>query len=265
MKKYLLNYDVRLGERDVILASFPRSGSYWLSCLLAFAIIETEGFAIRHCKKNIKKLIPRDRALFEGRYEELGLKFRCFPRIIKTHGLFLKKYKKTVYMIRDPRDVMTSFYYFRKYHVGKDMTLGSLSEFIRNELDGWCLNVKSWKNKSDMVLVYEDMLKDIDKEIRKLFDFLEIRLDGDLLKRMVRKCAFDRAQKEEIGGYVKKFGKKPDIKSLKVRKGGSGDWKRHFSKEDQAFLSEKIKEHGLEKFLGNIGYSFETQRIDGEF
>lgn len=110
--KYLLGTDhaernLRVYPDDTFLVSYPRSGNTWTRFLVANFVFPNENVSFL----NIEKLIP-DTSSQSNR----ALKRTPRPRIIKTHQYFDHRYPKTIYIVRDPRDVALSYYDFqRKY------------------------------------------------------------------------------------------------------------------------------------------------------
>src|SRR2546425_1809027 len=115
--KYALGTDVAgrnlaVYPDDTFIVSYPRSGNTWARFLIANLVHPnaTVTFA------NIEKLIP-DTSSQSNR----ALKRTPRPRIIKTHQYFDPRYRKVIYIVRDPRDVALSYHQFqRKYRQIED-------------------------------------------------------------------------------------------------------------------------------------------------
>ena len=96
------------------------------------------------------------------------------PRIIKSHEYFDPRYKKVIYIVRDPRDVALSYYDFCA-EISADRRPVSrsrrfVSDFVGGRLSSvdwgtWGENVASWfytrsGRPNFLLLRYEDMLAD---------------------------------------------------------------------------------------------------------
>ncbi len=90
---------------DIFLVSFPKSGNTWTRFLLGNLMNpdKSVGFA------DIESVVP-DIAAFP-RADFRGLRR---PRLIKSHDCFDPRYRRVIYIIRDPRDVAVSLYYYAK-------------------------------------------------------------------------------------------------------------------------------------------------------
>src|ERR1700736_5647469 len=88
---------------DTFLVSFPRSGNTWTRFLVCNLINADNPVTFAGLESRIPEIydVP-DRVL------------RAFPRprIVKSHECFDPRYKKVIYIVRDPRDVAVSNYHW---------------------------------------------------------------------------------------------------------------------------------------------------------
>jgi hypothetical protein len=145
--KYLFGTDragrsLTVFEDDTFIVSFPRSGNTWTRFLVANLVRPQEPVTFA----NIERVVP-DIHAHSKRY----LKSVQRPRILKSHEYFDPRYKKLIYILRDPRDVAVSSYYFhlkqRQIEDGypferyvKDFVNGS----VWAGYGSWGENVNSW-------------------------------------------------------------------------------------------------------------------------
>ena len=109
---------------DIFLVSFPKSGNTWIRFLLANLMNPDKpvGFA------NIESVVP-DIAVFpRGDFRKLAR-----PRLIKSHDCFDPRYRRVIYIIRDPRDVAVSIYHYAKKVKNIDDSF-SLEAFVKRML-----------------------------------------------------------------------------------------------------------------------------------
>ena len=162
-------------------------------------------------------------------------RFNGFPRIIKTHlayNVLLGK-KKTILVVRDPRDVMVSFYKYETTKTNYKQRLyknDSFKEFIRHPklgIESWCKHYISWKPYADLIIKYED-IKFNDKQVFTAMNkFLEISVEPEVFEKALELSRFDNIKKiEQTRGsaITEKFGS-----SFKfARSGKIGQWKDFF-------------------------------------
>src|SRR5258707_14687106 len=233
--KYALGRDIAgrtLAVRpdDSFIVSYPRSGNTWTRFLVANLIHPEQPATFA----NIERLIP-DWEGMSSRY----VKRVPRPRIIKSHEYFDPRYKKVVYIVRDPRDVALSYYDFsRKYRQIEDsypltsfvhdFVAGSLSSF---DWGTWGENVSSWfytrNGRTDFLLLrYEDMLSNTAGELGKVARFLGIDATRERLTAAIERSSADRMRNLEAtqgDKWVSTKDKRSDIPF--VRTASSGLWK----------------------------------------
>jgi hypothetical protein len=90
---------------DIFLVSFPKSGNTWTRFLLGNLMNpdKSVGFA------NIEGLVPDIAAFPRADFRKLER-----PRVIKSHDCFDPRYRRVIYIIRDPRDVAVSLYFYAR-------------------------------------------------------------------------------------------------------------------------------------------------------
>ena len=92
---------------DTFIVSYPRSGNTWTRFLVANLLFADRPVTFA----NIEELVPDAEA-----QSSLYMKRVPSPRVIKSHEYFDHRYPKMLYIVRDPRDVVLSYYNFsRKY------------------------------------------------------------------------------------------------------------------------------------------------------
>jgi hypothetical protein len=215
---------------DTFVVSYPRSGNTWTRFLIANLIHPDKNVSFA----NIEQLIP-DTASQSNR----ALKRTARPRIIKTHEYFDHRYPRTIYIVRDPRDVALSYYDFqRKYRqIEDDHPLERyVEDFVAGRLISsswgtWSENVASWiftrgHRENFLLLRYEDMMQDTLSQLARIAVFLGIEADPARLQRSVELSSADRMrelEKSESEQWVATRGRRPDIPFIRTAK--SGGWR----------------------------------------
>lgn len=173
---------------DVFLVSYPRSGNTWTRFLLGNLIYHTDPMTFA----NVESRIPEIYLFPDSKLRSLPR-----PRVLKSHEYFDPRYQKTIYIVRDPRDVAVSMYHYsiKRRTIPEDQPISS---FIPGFLQGrffvdwatWAEHVASWYatrlHRNDFVLMrYEDMLTDPVNELKKVCLLLNIEPDASRLTRAV--------------------------------------------------------------------------------
>ena len=262
--KYLLgtdkaNRNFRVYRDDTFVVSYPRSGNTWTRFLIANLVYPQENVSFL----NIEKLIP-DTSSQSSR----ALLRTARPRIIKTHCYFDHRYRKTIYIVRDPRDVVLSNYDFqRKYRQIEDGY--PLDRYVDDFVSGrlvsadwgtWRENVASWvytrgQDKDFLLVRYEDLLDDTVSELGRIAQFLGADASDSNLRRAVELSSADRMrklEKQEQDNWIATKNRRKDIPF--VGKAKSGGWKTNLPAE-----CVQQMESAWGDVMNHLGYRCVTQ------
>ncbi|MCB0502448.1 MAG: sulfotransferase domain-containing protein [Bacteroidetes bacterium] len=234
-RKYLM--PVKYYADDTFLVSYPKSGNTWVRFMLANVMTNGEAeinfhTAVDHIpdidvhKKIANHIQP--------------------PRILKSHQPYNSKFSNVVYIIRDPRDVYVSYYFYLQKKLKGD--LKNINHFIKN-IDtygiSWRDHVNSWMDKldaTDLIIRYEDLIHEPYENLKKMADFCHLNYDEELLRLSVERSSFDSMSKIEDSKGRPFTSKEDEKKASKfVRAGKIGDWKNHLDKDTQQYLENKCK------------------------
>ena len=204
-------------------------------------------------------LSPRDILLFRPAALVNLISTRIkLPVIVKTHnantqvgaiGLIPQDLtRKSVYLIRDPRDVAISY----SHHMGVDLDKAidimadenhvTLSpEGVPDVRMSWSSHVSSWE-KIAPVFRYEDLLSDPVGQFSKILEEYEIPVDADLVAESVRDVSVDRlAAQERSEGFIEREN------GEFFTRGGGSRWKSEMTAE-QAQRIEDSHRDVMEKY-----------------
>ena len=252
---------------DVFIVSYPRSGNTWTRFLIANSIYQEEPVTFA----NIEQKIPD---VYKNTRRHLQRTPR--PRVLKSHEYFDPRYKKVIYIVRDPRDVAVSYYHFdrkrKKFEDGYPLER-YIARFIAGEVDdygSWKENVASWLaarqgTDSFLLLRYEDMLEETAGELAKVASFLGIERSPAQLARAVELSSADRMrdlEEKQAGIWVNTRKTRKDIPF--VRAATSGGWR---SSLPQNFVAAIESAWG--PLMESLGYELvtptgRTARVPGQ-
>ena len=245
-----------LRKEDVILASYPGSGSSLLGgILIELGIDYIEGYQekINSDQMATDTVNP----MWRSHWPQLATKYdkkMIGLRAFKTH-FYPISFKdsaptKSILLIRDARDAVISYYNWRKNF--SDET-GTLYDFISRDgyygkkpFDDWAEYIDAWElwgQNNDLLIVrYEDLKFYPETTIPKILLFLNIKPDSHKISLAIKNTALTKIQAEEaqtINDTTKRI----------FRKGLVGEWRSVLSDNIFPF----IKQNTLQK-LFRFGY-----------
>lgn len=234
----LLNYQKKVGvsatfDDDVYIVSFPRSGNTLTRFLLANMLADGEVNFV-----SIEALVP-DIHVSGGLIDALELPR---PRFIKTHDPFFKAYPRMIYIYRDGRDAMISYY---NYQVQAGEFAGSFSDYLRSDAhtfyEAWETHVGKALAYAErhpervLLLKFETLVADLVAAGQAITAFSGLAVDDAKLQAAADACAFKELQKSEAKVPRHHGDKAPTM----FRAGSSGTWADTFSSDDLAYFMAK--------------------------
>jgi estrone sulfotransferase len=233
LRDLVLSYRFRgVTEQDVIFVSYPKSGSTWLTFMLA-ELIWGEGQDQKITDFRYIPTVPT-KHLCERRLPSGG-------RIMRTHERYRPCCRKVIYMVRDGRDVVASMYYHILRVTGMEADFSTFLDFYldRRAVGAglWHEHVLNWidsppfRTGGGLLVRYEDMKRDARHELERCAEFLDLECTPEQLDKAVAAGSLDSMRKsEKQTERVTHREKGPEISF--VRKGVVGDWANHFSDAD---------------------------------
>ncbi|MCB0637128.1 MAG: sulfotransferase domain-containing protein [Lewinella sp.] len=235
LRKRIQRLDPRTQVRpgDVLIASYPKSGNTWTRFVL--------GHLLTGCQEQLTF------KTFDRYTPELDIHIEYLrelpsPRLIKTHAPYRPRFRKAIYLIRDPRDVYVSYYHYIRKKLPEHLTF---KEFLHDEvakLGTWAEHVQSWQQCDQLLCIqYESILADPRAAFEQMIDFLpEFDLSKEKLEQAIEMSSFQQMKQVEQQ-YGRNFRSKSDAEksSVFMRKGEKGDWVNYFDDEDVALLKQR--------------------------
>ena len=229
------------------VVSFPKSGRTWLRVMLAkyYALcydvpVSTNTFKMHKANRDVPFI--HFTHLKDGK--ESGE--------ARARRLAQLKDKRIVFLVRDPRDVIVS--YFFQQTKRKQLFKGDMSTFVRDAQYGVNAIVEYMNDvlraqasfEEFLMIRYEDIHKDPGGILRQVVAFFGADVDSVLIDESVEYAKFENMKKlekkRELDEYRMQPGDKDDKESFKVRKGKVGGYTEYLSNEDQAYVDEVLKD-----------------------
>ena len=282
----------------VWLASYPKSGNTMVRSLLATYFFSNDGIFNFDLIKNIKQF-PNIKL-----FENSGVNIKDEDEIIKnyikvqdtfcdkhavqflkTHSYLFNFYNKysftdlnnsigAIYIVRDPRNIVSSFAKFAnisaeaatnqmtsKIFIGGDVNSKNIADRTKVWTGTWAQNFNSWKSfkhqKRYLLIKYEDLIEDTEKIFLKILEFVhkldnsKLKINDNKFKNTIKTVSFKNMQdlEKKIGFSESKIDRKSGKKIPFFNLGPENDWKKYLDLN----LRKKI-EIAFEKEMVELGY-----------
>jgi hypothetical protein len=232
---------------DVFIVTIPKSGTTWMQVIVHALLTNGRAF-----DNDIDDYIARNP--FLEMHGQQAIETMRRPGAIKTHLLFdclpYHADAKYIIVIRNPKDVCVSFHRFITSMEGEalvDITFDSLFDHFltgkAGHVDYFDHLLSCWSHKNDanvLLILYEDMQRDIRSVINRVATFLDIKINEKLLERIVTISSFDYLNRARFNERIDPSRTVANFKFL--RKGITGDWRTVFSKEQARLLDAQFRE-----------------------
>ena len=253
---------------DYIFASYGKSGRTWVRVMIS-----------RYYQQEYD--LPDNILMGFDNYTRLR---KEIPRIFFTHDNYLRQYtgnldskqdfynKKTVLLVRDPRDVAVSQFFQWKFRMRPDKKSMnnypehdadiSVYDFVKHEGKG--LNhiidfMNAWASELEkiddlLVVRYEDLRSNPEAQMARVVDFLGMTPRDDYLADMAEFASVENLRKKEQENYFWRSGSRVQAKDVndpntyKVRKAKVGGYRDYFDDDQVAELSAMVDSRLLPVF-----------------
>lgn len=236
-------------ERDRVLAAFPKSGSTWVRFVLCNLV------SLRFWNGK-----PLDFPLLDRTLPELGVSTLAeewpwgalLPRVVKTHqpAWPVLRTVPALLLVRDPRDVMVSFFHHDAAQGGPRNPGATLSTFIRARrfgVPGWIRHTRSWRDAGATLVRYEELKADPHRAFGRVLSALGARVPEALLARALERSTLEATRAaEERGGLDPEKGFDDAFRF--VRKGAVGEGREVLSDPDRAWIAARLREGGVDLY-----------------
>ncbi|XP_066494729.1 sulfotransferase 2B1-like [Tiliqua scincoides] len=233
--RYVEN-EFQLMDDDVVNVTYPKSGTNWMAEILS--LIRKDGdptwvrnvflwdrvpwFETATSQSTILNYTP-------PRFMSSHLPFQLFPKS------FLRSKAKVIYTVRNPKDVLVSFFHFsNSFKILKDP--GNMQDFMDTFLRGdviygsWFDHVKGWLAMKDMpnffLITYEELQQDLRGSVERICRFLGKELTSQQIDSVVENASFETMKNNKMSNFTQVPNDMMDhSKGKLMRKGKSGTWK----------------------------------------
>ena len=248
-------------QTAIFVASYPKSGTTWMQWIALNLLSNNPSLITLDSSFHISKFSPfyeidphweddgQFSSLFSENHESLGSKL--FNTHLPFKNMPLGRRAKYIYVVRNGKDVCTSFF----YHLTNQTDNGGLEcnfpEFLTNWCDGeiyygnWLEHVKEWvlasQEQSNNILIvrYEDLKSNLIDSLLKIAKHIQSTKTEEEIMELAPKFSFS-FMKEHMNCF------QPISVSWKpgfdfIRKGEVGDHVNLFGPEENTIYSDMFR------------------------
>lgn len=168
---------------DIYIVEFPKSGVTWLSFIIANISLKQDSSSDQ---ESVTFYNSHRYVIDVHQLRNSSINENKKIRFIKSHAEHTPYYYFVIYLLRNPFDVMVSYYNFMYDH-GVNM---DFEEFVKSEQYGiskWVVHINSWLKSGTNaqrihLLKYENLKSDPIKEINNLYLNLGFSINDEIIK-----------------------------------------------------------------------------------
>ena len=238
---------------DAFVGSYPRSGSTWLRFMLLEILAgQASGFS------NTNEMLPD-----VGKHQSGAPVLPGNGRLIKTHERFRAEYAKSIFLVRDPRDVaLSEFAFHRALGLADDDFDAYLEQFLRasvNPFGNWMSHTNSWLDAADsgraeiLLVNFEQLKRESQPELERIVDFLGMPEVKERIPAAIENNSLARMKEKE-----KATPQRTSAKGRFIRSGSAGGWQSTLT-AGQAQLVQQY----AGSVLARLGYSA-VESLEGQ-
>ncbi|KAM9803717.1 sulfotransferase 6B1 [Neosynchiropus ocellatus] len=223
---------------DVLLVAYPKCGFNWMVGVLNKLVSEATGVTREGQRPPLIE--------FFGPEVVKSLDQAPSPRILGTHlhpdnipQDFFKKKTKILVVFRNPKDTLVSYYHFSNNNPALPSQAWDsfYSDFMSGDVPwgSYFDHAVAWDKKMDdpnvLFVTYEELKKSLTEGIAQISDFFGLGLTAAQVQKVSEESTFSAMKRNAASTHHA-------MANVIFRKGEVGDWKNHFSSEQNEKLEE---------------------------
>lgn len=252
----LLHCKNLLLDNAIFISSYPKSGTTWMQWiiyrLVCYPTMPIAGFHISNCAPffeidqhwkdgfQIDSITSNHRRMGVQLFNT-HLPWNCMPRL----GLM-----KHIYVVRNGKDVCTSFYHHLSNQADSGGFDGSFREFYHQWLQGslpyghWLIHVRDWitashdRSNNILIIFYEDLIQNLSDCVIKIANHIDVPISDDMLADILPTLTFTY-MKDNMSFFQPVSVKWKEGFNF-IRKGVVGDSKALFDTEEDSQFTDMV-------------------------
>lgn len=230
-------------EDDIFIVGYPKSGNTWFQNLVSGIVFGANPLYAPDTL--IQELVP------DVHYKHFYKRFWT-PMFFKSHLLPQQDYRRVIYLLRDGRDAMVSYYHFLGAVGGRKPDFAEMVRTGEGIYCKWHEHVEAWSSNpfgAEIITIrYEDLRRDPLPDLRRICEFAKIDRTDLWLRQVAENAIFERMQEKEKAGQIHWDNQAWPKDRLFMRRGTVGSYEDEMPAEVQNIFmrdaEETLKKHG---------------------
>lgn len=211
--------EFRVRPSDIIVSTFPKTGTTLVTWICH--LLRTNGSDL-HDFETLYEVVPWPLLSWDIGYDPNVQGSEFTPRVFKSHLRMASIYRgcKYIVTIRDPLKTALSFYNFlakaKQVPQLQDMDLSTFTRttpFLQGIPGGVRASIWEFYQEyhilrdcpSVLILVYEDLVKDMETNVHRIAKFMNIKIDNEEERNKLIQRVTQMSTKEYMAKYMSKF------------------------------------------------------------
>lgn len=248
--KLLFNYNLpgkfsEVRNNDIYIVSYPKSGNTWMRFLFGNILFEGD-FDFANMNEKIPDIYHKDKKFIDN--------LKC-PRVIKSHEPYYNSLTKAkvIYIYRDPRDVVVSYYFWHKKFAPNSVK--NFEDYFEKFMKGklpfglWSQHVHRWKEaainnpENIYIIKYEDLKESPFEQFKRVLNFCNIdSSDNEKIQLAIKRSSFKSMKKKEEEQEKASLFKNTNT-SIKFVRSGQSDWPKILTKSQLQRMENEFGEN----------------------
>lgn len=235
---------------DTFLITYPKSGTTWMGFMISNVLNRTWKKELN--LRNFIEIVPDINNLYFNKKSLDEYAYLLSPRVLMTHAPYEAAMPKVIYVLRDPRDVMVSYWHHKRLtDKAFDLTMKDFISSNDHWPCNWDVHVENWllgNHRNVFPVRYEELQVKPHQILEEVMEFIGVSHDRSSIERAVSASHFDRMkQLEEKFGVD---GANGSTEERFIRRGKVGAWSEEL--DDDCL---QILERNYGRVMKRVGYA----------
>lgn len=235
---------IEIFQDDTFITSYPKSGNTWVRFFVSNLLLDDDRTDLINMDQQVPDIYKVDSA---------ALQRMSRPRFLKSHQAYTPQYPRVLYLVRDVRAVVSS-YYRQRLRMGVIPHGLPISRFTEMFVDGsiaqfgpWDKHVEGWmtanagRTDSFLLVRYEDMVDEGPETFRKIAAFLRLPRSEQQIQEAYLRSSFNRmrALEDKAGTEWLEKRRAKDLSIPFMYSGKTNSWEQDLDAASKRILADR--------------------------